>query len=542
MNRCLRIVLAGVACGVVSSAAAAVAKAPAETAEARIEADVAFLASDALTGREAGTRGYDAAAKYAVKRMKAVGLKPASKDGWLQEVRLRAAVRNADAATMTLIDGDKSATLVHLEDYMIGQNFDHAAFDLSAPLVYAGYGVTAPEEGVDDYAGLDVSGKIAVIFSGAPASLNNEKRAYYSDSDVKAANAAQRGAIGVISVPTRSAAERRPWTRVISGAGRAAMVTIGRDGEPETEAPSIAARAYMSPSGAAKLFAGEQAEFATLQALEAEEKGAPKGFALAKTGRLAGGSTFADKKSANVIGVIEGSDPVLGNEVVLLTAHLDHLGVSPAAKPGEDAINNGALDNSGGVAVMLEAARMFSQSGVRPKRTIAFVALTAEEKGLLGSDYLARHPAYGGKRVVSNVNLDMPIALYPFTDVIAFGAERSSLGPVVAAAADSMGIALAADPLPEENLFIRSDHYSFVKEGAPAVFLVPGWANGGEAAFKDFLKNHYHKPSDDLSQPIDYSALARFAELNYKIARALADAPDAPSWVAGDFFGGMFAK
>lgn len=540
MNRVLHIVLAGVVCGIIHGTA--VAKLPEGTAEARIEADVAFLAGDALMGREAGTRGYDEAAKYAVKRMKAVGLKPASNDSWFQEVRLRSAVRNADAASLTLTGGDKSATLTHLEDYIIGPNFNRAAFDVAAPLVYAGYGVTALEEGIDDYAGLDVSGKIVVIFGGAPPSLSSEKRGYYSDGAVKEKNAAARGAIGVISIQTKEAAERRPWERVISGVGRAAMATIGRGGEAETEAPSIAARAYMSPSGATKLFAGEQMEFAALQAAEAEGKGAPRGFALGKIGRLAGASTLSEKKSANVIGVIEGSDPVLRNEVVLLTAHLDHLGLSPAVKPGEDVINNGALDNAGGVAVMLEAARMFSQSGVRPKRTIAFVALTAEEKGLLGSDYLARHPAYGGKRVVSNVNLDMPIALYPFTDVIAFGAERSSLGPVVAKAANAMGIALAADPLPEENLFIRSDHYSFVKEGAPAVFLVPGWANGGETAFRDFLKNHYHKPSDDLSLPIDYSALARFAELNYRIARALADAPEAPEWVAGDFFGEMFAK
>lgn len=535
-------ILVVAAASAVAFSSVALAKGAAETAEARLRSDIAYLADDARMGREAGSKGYDDASKYAVKCMKAVGLKPAGKNGWLQKVRLRSAVRNADAAVFSLADGDKSVTLTHLEDYLIGQNFNLANFDVSAPMVYAGYGVTALEESVDDYAGLDVSGKIVVIFGGAPSSLSSEKRAYYSDRDVKEKNAAARGAIGVISIQTKDSAERRPWERMISGVGRAAMATIGPDGAAETAAPSIIAGAVMSPAGAAKLFAGEEMEFAALQAAEAEGKGAPKGFALGKTVRLAGASTLSEKTSANVIGMIEGSDPVLKNEVVLLTAHLDHIGLSPSAKPGEDAINNGALDNASGVAVMLEAARMFAQSGVRPKRTIAFVALTAEEKGLLGSDYLARHPAYGGKRLVSNINLDMPIAIYPFTDVIAFGAERSTLGPIVEAAAKSMGVALASDPMPQENLFIRSDHYSFVKEGAPAVFLVPGWANGGEKAFGDFLKNHYHKPSDDLSLPIDYDALARFADLNYRVSRALADAPAAPSWVAGDFFGEIFAK
>ncbi len=520
----------------------AIAKGAPETAEARIKKDVEYLADDARMVRETGTKGYDDAAKYAVKRMKAVGLKPANRREWLQDVRLRSALRKTDAAALTLLQGDASTALSHPDDFIIGRDFNHAEFDVTAPLVYAGYGVVAPEEGVDDYAGLDVAGKIVVIFGGAPPALTTEKRAFYSDGDEKAKSAAARGAVGMIAIQSIDGAKRTPWERAVSGIGRAAMATIGPDGQAEVDAPSIRAGAGMSPAGAAKLFEGEAIEYAALQAMEAKELGAPKGFALNKSARIAGASVLSDTKSANVIGVIEGSDPVLKNEVVLMTAHLDHIGISPSAKPGEDAINNGALDNSGGVAVMLETARMFKTSGARPKRTVAFVALTAEEKGLLGSDYLARHPAYAGKRVVSNVNLDMPIAIYPFSDVIAFGAERSSLGPVVEAAAKSMGIALAADPIPQENLFIRSDHYSFVKEGVPSVFLVPGWANGGERAFQEFLKNHYHKPSDDLNLPIDYNALARFADLNYRISRSLADAPSAPAWVEGDFFGEKFSK
>lgn len=510
-------------------------------AEARIRGDMAFLAADARMGREPGTEGYDAAADYVVLRMRAAGLK-ASDAGWRQNVPMRSSRRDLDAARFILSSSGQRTELLHLEDYLVGRSFDGAKFGVSAPLAYAGYGVVAPDEGVDDYEGLDVAGKIVILFSGAPPSMNTEKRAFYSDSDRKEAIAAAHGAVGVVFMQTKVDAARRKWSDIAARAATLGMTSLDPDGRPHLPAPSIKASAYLNRAGAAKLFAGERAEFAELEAKESEGKGAPKGFALSKTATISGASILGDLGSDNLIGVIEGSDPALKDEVVLLTAHLDHIGVSPSAKAGEDAINNGALDNAGGVAVLLEAARALAEPGERPLRTIAFAAVTAEEKGLIGSEYLARHPAFGRKRVVANVNLDMPVALYPFTDVIAFGAERSSIGPVVAAAAESMGLALTPDPTPEQNIFIRSDHYSFVKEGVPSIFLVTGFASGGDAAFKKFLKERYHRPADDLSQPIDYEALARFADLNVRIARALAAAPSAPTWNEDDFFGRTFSK
>lgn len=509
--------------------------------EARIRADVAWLADDARMGREPGTPGYDAAADYVEGRMKSVGLKP-SAIGWRQEVPLRSSVRVVDAARFVIGEGDGATALVHLDDYVIGRAYDEPAFETTAPLVYAGYGVVAPDEGVDDYAGLDVAGKIVVVFGGAPPTLNSEKRAYYSSSEVKLTAAETRGAVGFVTMMTKEDADKDEWPIVVRGVARAGMATIGPDERAEIPAPSIKAGAALSVAGATKIFAGEKSGYADLQAAEAVGKGAPRGFALTKRATIAGASTLSNARSDNIIGVIEGSDPVLKNEVVLLTAHLDHIGVTPKGKPGEDAINNGAIDNSGGVAVLLEAANALRASGVRPRRTIAFAAVTAEEKGLLGSKYLARHSAFAGRRIVANVNLDMPIALYPFTDVIAFGAERSTIGETVRRAAASMNVVLSPDPIPQENIFIRSDHYSFVKEGAPAVFLVPGFANGGEKAFGDFLKSHYHRPSDDPSLPIDYDALARFTDLNYRIARDLADVESSPRWVEGDFFGELFSK
>ncbi|WP_052508061.1 M20/M25/M40 family metallo-hydrolase [Sphingomonas hengshuiensis] len=241
----------------------------------------------------------------------------------------------------------------------------------------------------------------------------------------------------------------------------------------------------------------------------------------------------------NVIGILPGSDPVLKDEYVVLSAHLDHIGMDN--KPG-DKVFNGAMDNAAGVATMLEAARTFVASGTRPKRSILFVALTAEELGLVGSEYLAKHPVVGKGRVVADVNLDMPILLYDFQDVVAFGAERSTLGPMVERAAASMGVALSPDPMPQEQLFVRSDHYSFVKAGVPSVFLVTGFKNGGEKAFRGFLKTHYHSVSDQIDLPFDWNAGAKFAQINYLIAREIADAAEAPRWYEGDTYGDRYAK
>jgi Zn-dependent M28 family amino/carboxypeptidase len=199
------------------------------------------------------------------------------------------------------------------------------------------------------------------------------------------------------------------------------------------------------------------------------------------------------------------------------------------------------MDNATGVATMLEAARAFVETGKRPKRSIAFVALTGEEKGLFGSEYLAKYPLPAGSKLVANVNLDMPILTYDFTDVVAFGAEHSTVGEAVGRAAGQMGIKLSPDPIPEQNLFVRSDHYSFVKQGVPSVFLGTGFANGGDKAVKAFEDNHYHMASDDMALPIDWAAAAKFARLNYLIATQLADAPQAPLWYADDFFGDRFA-
>lgn len=526
----------------------------AERAADRIETDVAYLADDALAGREAGSAGYDTAAGYVAARLKEIGVTPASANQtWFQPVPLRSARRDIEAAGLSIIDqaGVKTA-LTSLEDFIIGQSMAEAQFALSAPAVFVGYGVSAPHQNHDDYQGLDVTGKIVIAFNDAPPRFNSEERAFYRTYDYKLKTAAAKGAVGFIALPTKAELKRYPWARRVAGITRKSMTWLHPDGRAEISAPAIKATAFLSPKGASMLFDDTATSFQALQ--EAIAARAPlKGFALDKTLVLKGASIIEDTTSPNVVGLLPGADPQLKHEVLVLSAHLDHVGVkdqkaSPvipsnanADSQETDYIHNGALDNAMGVAAMLEAAMMFAKSDP-PKRSILFLAVTAEEKGLIGSDYFAHYPAIpAGTRIVANVNLDMPLTLYDFNDIIAFGAERSTLGETVREAASDMGLTLIPDPFPEQGIFTRSDHYRFVEQGVPSVFLFLGQGNGGDKVFSNFMAKHYHQPSDQIDLPINYSAAARFAALNYAIARAIADDDKAPSWRAGDFFGERFA-
>lgn len=516
--------------------------AAAETSADRIEQDILFLADDLRQGREAGTQGYEDAAKYVAARFENLGLTAAGDDGWFQSVTLRSATRELETAKMTLTDQSGQQTdFVHLDDYLIGLSMAEASFDVSAPAVFVGYGVSAPEIGHDDFDGVDVRGKIVVAFSGTPGGLDSEKRAFYRSNDYKMRTAAENGAVGFVTLLSASQLERFSWDRLTANPQRARTTWVHPDGIGEISAREIRGTATLSPAGAEKLFAGTQYSYADLQKIESADDTPLPSIDLNKKITLQGSATFSEETSPNVAGMIKGNDPVLANEVLVLTAHLDHVGVNQPRNGGNDFIHNGAMDNAMGVSAMLEAARAF-KSGVPPKRTVVFLAVTAEEKGLIGSDYFAHYPTVAKEQIVANVNLDMPLALFPFTDVIAFGAERSSLGAIVQEAAASMNVGVIPDPIPEQGIFTRSDHYRFVEQGIPSVFLFIGFGNGGEEVFSNFMREHYHQPSDDLQLPINYEAAARFADLNYAVARQIADAEKAPSWIEGDFFGELFGK
>jgi Zn-dependent M28 family amino/carboxypeptidase len=309
------------------------------------------------------------------------------------------------------------------------------------------------------------------------------------------------------------------------------------------ESPGIRAWGALSGSAAEAVFAGASR---TLQSVreEADKKGGrPGGFKLKTRVTIRSTATWERVSSPNVIGILPGADPELAEQYIVLSAHLDHLGIKVPAGDGddEDHIFNGALDNAAGVATLLEVARAAMTASDRPRRSMMFIATTAEEKRSLGADYFARHPTVPIGQIVGNVNLDSPLLLYRFTDVIAFGANHSTIGPMVEAAIAPMNVKLSPDPMPEQGLFTRADHYMLVRQGVPAVVLATGFANGGEEFWGEFWSDVYHGPKDDVTQKIDWHSAARFAEVNYRIARAMADSDQRPLWFVDDYFGDAFA-
>jgi Peptidase family M28/PA domain len=512
---------------------AALAAPAMDPSAANIRAHMAFLASDRLKGREAGTPEYDMAANYVADQMKQLGLTPmGGKGSYFQPVPLLA-YRTADQGALTLrAKSGQAPILVFGTDYVVGGD-PVAAQDIDAPLVFVGYGLVAPEHGRDDYRGLDVKGKIVVALSGAPKFLQTEERAYYRSGKVKLDAAQKHGAVGCVSVSTLTRERLYPFANGVRQYRSWGMTWRKPDGKPFVES-SLPVLAGISLAGARKLLGPD-----TDKILAAAEtiQGAVRGFALPLSLHAVLHSEIKPVESKNVVGLLRGADAKLKNEYIVLSAHLDHIGITPPVKG--DTINNGALDNAAGVATTLEVARLFA--GKPPKRSVLFLIDTAEEKGLVGAEYFAHNPTVPLSAIAADVDLDMPILTYDFTDVTAFGADRSSIGPSVQRAAGRMHIKLSPDPEPDEGIFTRSDHYRFVEQGVPAVFLATGFANGGEAATRFFMKTNYHKPSDDLSQPIRYDAGAKFARLNYEITRELADGAR-PSWNEGDFFAGKFAR
>ena len=497
-------------------------------------AHVAFLADDLVEGRKPGPRGYDLAARYVAAQFEALGLRPGNQGSWYQPVQF---VRYGVGGTPTISVG--ADTFAHGREAVFRPSAESGPLSLNAPLVFVGYGLDMPSHGFNDYEGLDVRGKIVVVLSGIPHGVASDVSAHLSAD--KRSMAARRGAGGMIQLLRPADMQGFDWARyAAAGAARRDNAWVETDGTPFDVAQGLRFNASVSREAAEKLFAGAPRSLAQIFEEAGREGVRPRGFPLAQTARVQRDAPVVERfASSNVVAILPGSDPELADEYVAITAHLDHFGVSEGEGEG-DRIRNGALDNATGVATLIEVARQMVQSGQRPRRSLLLAAVTAEEIGLLGAEYLARHPVVGDGRVVSVVNLDMPILTYDFQDVIAFGAEHSTMGPIVARAGARMGVTLTPDPLPEEGLFTRSDHYKFVREGVPSVFLMTGFAGEGREQFTGFLRTHYHSVHDDLDQPINWEAGAKFARLNYLIAREIADGPEAPRWFAGSFFGDLF--
>jgi len=500
---------------------------------------VAFLADDMLLGRRTGSPGHEIAVRYIASQFAALGLKPGGDDGSYFQ-RFGLAETSQSAPGSATISGPKgSKTWADGSDVVLRRNPAFPNPDVTAPLVFVGYGIDDPKHGHDDYRGLDVRGKIVVALANFPAGTPSEAGAYYAAE--KRTMARKHGAVGMIQIYSRAVAKIRPWASVRRNASFASVSWLEPDGKPHDDA-GLSVTAYATGEAAEALFAGAAKDLKAV--LDQADKGPVKGFALKTQAHIVDHTETKQISSANVVGILPGSDPKLAPEYVVLSAHSDHIGLNPPQpddKPETDRINNGALDNAAGIATMIEVARAATQDPNKPRRSLIFLASTGEEEGLLGADYYARHPTVPIASIVGDVDLDMPLLTYHFTDVNAFGADHSTIGPTVAAAGETMGVGLSPDPEPQETVFVRSDHYMFVRQGVPAVFLATGWAGDGKAAWADFEANHYHKPSDDMKLPIRWDEGARFADINYRITRAMADGDQRPMWFKGDFFGDIFA-
>lgn len=515
----------------------------------RIEADVRFLADDLLEGREAGTRGYDLAALYVAQRYRAIGLLPAGEGGsYYQRVPMLRAIRVAEGGRLLITRNGATNTLRFREQFLPALNYNTADASIEAPAVFVGQAVHAPELKHDDFAGIDVRGKIAVLFTGAPARFDNDRRAFYSSQHEKLSALAERGAVGAVFVFTDEDEKRNPWTRISANWDKPGMRLRDANGQGINTFPQLRVMASVSAASADAVLSGDGRTAAQL--FKAAKDGTLKGFDLPGTIALAARTMIAPTESRNVVAKLAGSDDRLGNEHVVFTAHLDHVGIGAPVNGDArlpDRIYNGALDNALGVSAMLEAANQLAHAKSKPKRSLLFIAVTAEEKGLLGAEWFAQHPTVPRDSLVANVNMDMPVMLTPTDDVVPIGIEHSSLQPLVQQAAKDVGVALSADPFPEEVVFVRSDQYAFIRAGIPAVYLnggidASGVGDDALATMKAFLREDYHQPGDDVSQPIQYADAARLARLNAHIGQAIADAPQRPTWNAGDFFGERFGK
>ncbi len=517
-----------------------VAKAMKKVEPTAIKEHIRYLADDKLKGRMPGTEGYQMAVDYVIDKYKNAGVQPGGENGtYLQKVRIRKAFTGADALLVATIN-NKPQELVHGKDFAIYPSAEQQQVSVEAPLVFAGFGITAPDLNYDDYANIDAKGKIVVIVRGTPANFPNTVAAYSMDMHTILKNAAAHGAVGVIVGSTNPKAG-------VPNLQRGVNSIMGEDGKVAVSRNFVTDKIQLLANINAETLSG----FFKTAGIDAEKTaaslkaGVPASALLPVTVKANYSSTYQDIESYNVVGKIEGSDAKLKNEYVVHSAHLDHVGIGTPVNG--DSIYNGAHDNASGVASILEIAKIYSKVKAKPKRSVLLVMVTAEEMGLLGSAYFAKYPTVPKENIVANVNTDMPTIIAPLLAVVPLGANHSSLEQVVAGASRYLGLDVEADPEPEQNRFIRSDQYSFVVQGIPALHIKYGNKTAdGKNNLSEYVQKwreiHYHKPQDELNDTFDFEAGKKYVQLNFLIGYQVAQNPERPTWKPGDFFGTRFGQ
>lgn len=506
------------------------AAAPLRADEQRWLAHVRYLSDDALEGRNTGSDGHRKAAQYVAEHFKEAGLKPAGTSGYFQPVAFRVRQIQEDKSSLELVRDGKSERLELGEDATIGMRVEPAP-SLEAEMIFVGYGLTVPELKLDDLGGMDLRGKLAVFVSGGPSDVPGPLLAHYQSAGERWAFLKKAGAVGTLQIQNPRGQDI-PWERSKLARFQPAM-ELEDDSLIETRGQKLAVT--VNPARAEKLFADSGHAFKEVLDLALERRPLPR-FPLRASLKARVAFQTARADSQNVAGVLPGTDPALKDEYVVLSAHLDHVGIGEPING--DRLYNGAMDNASGIATLLDVAASLQEQRKAFRRSLLFLAVTAEEKGLLGSRYFAAHPTVKPHAIVANVNTDMFLPFYPLKYLIVHGLEESDLGEVIRKVASSLGLEAVNDPEPERNAFTRSDQYSFIRRGVPALSMKVGYLKDTPEAkiARDWRTKHYHAPSDEASQPLDLTAVAGFDKVMALLAEAIANRSERPRWKDDSFF------
>lgn len=490
---------------------------------------VQVLADDSLEGRETGSQGHAKAADYMEEQFRAAGLRPAGTHGYRQPVDFDVTRIDESRCALELIRDGTTQPIVLGVDAILGVT-THSAEHLEAEAVFVGYGLQVPELNYDDLADQDVKGRIVVFVTGGPADMPGPIKSHYQWIDERRRALRAAGVVGTVAIPNPKAIER-PWSRVAASRFEPKMEL--KDPGDDVPAP-LPLTVMFNTDRAEMLFSRSGHQFQEI--LDGVQGGKPlPHFPLHASIRARVAVTRSVVTSENVAGVLPGSDPSLQHEYVVVSAHLDHVGIGEPVNG--DRIYNGAMDDASGDASLIEIARAMKESGARPRRSILFLSVTGEEKGLLGSQYYAAHPTVSGP-IVADLNMDMYSPLFPLKYLEVQGLDESTLGDDVQAVAEPLGVHVQPDQMPEHNLFIRSDQYSFIRKGVPSLMFRISYLpdTPEERIFQNWIVERYHAPLDDLDQPVDQAAAAQFNAILERLTMRVANADHRPEWNPGSFF------
>lgn len=486
------------------------------------------LASDKYQGRATASPGYRQAAELVAAQFKKLGLVPADRSGAMQPVPLAVRQIREQETSVSLVRGGIQELLELGTDTYINLNIDFKP-QVDAPAIFVGYGLTVPEAGYDDLAGVNLKGRVAVFLRGGPSSIPGPLRAHYQTLRERQVFLRKAGAVGIAAILDPRSMDL-PWERY-SANRLEPFMSLAAPGMQD--GGDLALSLTINPARADKWFAGSDHSFAEI--LELAKAGRPlPSFPLAWSVRAAVGADRSEVECQNVAAVLRGTDPRLRDEYVVISAHLDHMGAGVPVNG--DSIYNGAMDDASGVASLIEIARALKAAP--PRRSVLFLAVTGEEKGLLGSRYFASHPSIPAASIVADLNLDMFLPIHSLRLLTVYGLAESTLGADIQAVAKTYGVGVQADPEPDRNIFIRSDQYSFIREGVPALSFKFGFKPGSpeERLQQQWIAQRYHAPSDDAMQPVNLAAAARFNRLIADLARRVANKPARPAWNQSSFF------